>query len=177
MHVIKALVIKVSKIPISLITTAHPQYVKGQCFIFKRNNQRVSWFCWAFIACSLIVIIVLAIVAGIRNTSMNGLDFLNYIAYIKLVISFIKYLPQAYMNYKRQSTVGWSIGNVLLDFTGGSFSIIQGRTPPVNWRRYMYRTGIHEFSCTVTRSTDWHEKMKQFYKMSISYSAFTRTRK
>lgn len=56
---------------------------------------------------------------------MNGLDFLNYIAYIKLVISFIKYLPQAYMNYKRQSTVGWSIGNVLLDFTGGSFSIIQ----------------------------------------------------
>ena len=32
---------------------------------------------------------------------------------------------QAYMNFKRKSTVGWSIGNVLLDFTGGSFSIIQ----------------------------------------------------
>lgn len=32
---------------------------------------------------------------------------------------------QAYMNYKRKSTVGWSIGNVLLDFTGGVLSILQ----------------------------------------------------
>ena len=37
---------------------------------------------------------------------------------------FIIFL-QAYMNFKRKSTVGWSIGNVLMDFTGGSFSIIQ----------------------------------------------------
>lgn len=29
------------------------------------------------------------------------------------------------MNYQRKSTVGWSIGNVLLDFTGGSLSILQ----------------------------------------------------
>ena len=29
------------------------------------------------------------------------------------------------MNYKRGSTEGWSIGNVLLDFTGGSFSLLQ----------------------------------------------------
>ena len=29
------------------------------------------------------------------------------------------------MNFKRKSTVGWSIGNVLLDFTGGSFSLLQ----------------------------------------------------
>lgn len=32
---------------------------------------------------------------------------------------------QAYMNYKRQSTEGWSIGNVLLDLTGGVLSIVQ----------------------------------------------------
>ena len=32
---------------------------------------------------------------------------------------------QAYMNYRRQSTDGWSIGNVLLDFTGGTLSILQ----------------------------------------------------
>ena len=29
------------------------------------------------------------------------------------------------MNFKRKSTVGWSIGNVLLDLTGGTGSIIQ----------------------------------------------------
>ena len=29
------------------------------------------------------------------------------------------------MNFRRQSTEGWSIGNVLLDFTGGTLSILQ----------------------------------------------------
>ena len=29
------------------------------------------------------------------------------------------------MNFKRKSTDGWSIGNVLLDFTGGFLSICQ----------------------------------------------------
>lgn len=32
---------------------------------------------------------------------------------------------QAYMNFVYKSTEGWSIGNVLLDFTGGSFSLLQ----------------------------------------------------
>ena len=32
---------------------------------------------------------------------------------------------QAYLNYRRRSTEGWAIGNVLLDFTGGSLSILQ----------------------------------------------------
>ena len=34
-------------------------------------------------------------------------------------------MPQVYLNYKRKSTEGWSIINILLDFTGGSFSILQ----------------------------------------------------
>lgn len=29
------------------------------------------------------------------------------------------------MNYRRKSTVGWSIGNIFLDFTGGSLSMLQ----------------------------------------------------
>ena len=29
------------------------------------------------------------------------------------------------MNFRRKSTEGWSIGNVLLDFTGGSLSMLQ----------------------------------------------------
>lgn len=29
------------------------------------------------------------------------------------------------MNYRRKSTVGWSIGNILLDFTGGMLSMLQ----------------------------------------------------
>lgn len=53
---------------------------------------------------------------------MQSLNF-----FIISVIIFINRhgLLQAYMNYRRQSTEGWSIGNVLLDFTGGVLSILQ----------------------------------------------------
>ena len=57
--------------------------------------------------------------------------------YCKAAITFVKYLPQVYLNYKRKSTVGWSLENVLLDFTGGLFSFIQiivdakGRGKPI----------------------------------------------
>lgn len=30
--------------------------------------------------------------------------------YVKMFASFIKYVPQAYINFRRKSTVGWSIG-------------------------------------------------------------------
>lgn len=57
--------------------------------------------------------------------SLHWLDFLNYCSYIKLAITLIKYVPQAVMNFKRKSTSGWSIGNILLDFTGGTLSMLQ----------------------------------------------------
>lgn len=57
--------------------------------------------------------------------NLHWLDFLNYCSYIKLAITLIKYVPQAVMNFKRQSTSGWSIGNILLDFTGGTLSMLQ----------------------------------------------------
>jgi len=52
-------------------------------------------------------------------------NFIIMLGYYKLSISTIKYIPPAYWNYLRKSTVGWSIQNVLLDFTGGFFSIAQ----------------------------------------------------
>ncbi|KAM4739896.1 LOW QUALITY PROTEIN: cystinosin [Anableps anableps] len=44
-------------------------------------------------------------------------------SYIKLAVTLIKYVPQAYMNYRRQALWAGASGNVLLDFTGGVFSI------------------------------------------------------
>ena len=48
-----------------------------------------------------------------------------WLGYLKVTITLMKYFPQAFKNYARQSTEGWSIANVLLDFTGGAFSILQ----------------------------------------------------
>ena len=34
-------------------------------------------------------------------------------------------MPQAWLNYKRKSTVGWSIIQILLDLAGGLLSLVQ----------------------------------------------------
>ena len=37
----------------------------------------------------------------------------------------MKYIPQAWANYQRKSTAGWSINQILLDVIGGVLSIAQ----------------------------------------------------
>ena len=69
---------------------------------------------------AVFVVFVLA-----ASSVATWLDFLYACSYVKLIITLVKYLPQAVMNYRRKSTMGWSIGNVLLDFTGGVLSIAQ----------------------------------------------------
>ncbi|KAI9319305.1 PQ loop repeat-domain-containing protein [Dichotomocladium elegans] len=64
-------------------------------------------------------------VIAIESGFGKWIDLLYYLSYIKLGISIIKYLPQAVLNFKRKSTVGWSIHNILLDFTGGVLSVAQ----------------------------------------------------
>ena len=44
---------------------------------------------------------------------------------MKLVITVVKYVPQAWVNHKRKSTRGWNIVQILLDFTGGVLSLAQ----------------------------------------------------
>ncbi|CAB3243385.1 unnamed protein product [Arctia plantaginis] len=94
-----------------------------QCFIYERADQRVSTSARGILAVFACVVIVTAGLSGAGK--LEWLDFLYYCSYIKLSITLIKYVPQAYMNYKRKSTVGWSIGNIFLDFIGGFLSVLQ----------------------------------------------------
>ncbi|CAG8502426.1 8214_t:CDS:2 [Paraglomus occultum] len=96
----------------------------GQTFIYKKGrNQRLSAFAIAltFITSLGIFSVYLKAAAGLNE----WIDLLYFISYIKLGLSLIKYIPQAYLNYKRKSTVGWSIHNIALDFTGGTLSLLQ----------------------------------------------------
>jgi cystinosin len=52
-------------------------------------------------------------------------DAVSFLGYFKVSITAVKYMPQAYWNYSRKSTAGWSIFNILMDFTGGFFSFLQ----------------------------------------------------
>ncbi|XP_036323478.1 cystinosin homolog isoform X2 [Rhagoletis pomonella] len=94
-----------------------------QCLIYERGQQRISKIASGILGVFAIIVLVIVILAAVDV--LNWLDFLYYCSYIKLSITIIKYVPQALMNYRRKSTLGWSIGNILLDFTGGTLSMLQ----------------------------------------------------
>ncbi|XP_046909717.2 cystinosin [Dermatophagoides farinae] len=95
-----------------------------QCFLYDRGEQTVSWFARIFLSIVWTGYIVIAIIVASTNW-LTMLDYLYILSYVKLVITIIKYIPQAWYNYCRKSTIGWSIGNIFLDFTGGSLSMCQ----------------------------------------------------
>ena len=80
-----------------------------QCFIYETGNQRVSTTARIIHGIFVVFILISMILAIV--TTIKWLDFLYYCSYVKLSITLIKYVPQAFYNYKRKSTVGWSIGN------------------------------------------------------------------
>eukprot|EP01112_Ceratiomyxa_fruticulosa_P006540 TRINITY_DN1734_c0_g2_i2.p1 TRINITY_DN1734_c0_g2~~TRINITY_DN1734_c0_g2_i2.p1 ORF type:complete len:261 (+),score=19.89 TRINITY_DN1734_c0_g2_i2:246-1028(+) len=97
----------------------------AQCFYYDRAGQRNSIYCLIIVSLMWVSMIVLLLVSIFAQKSLSWLWYINYLSYIKLSITFIKYMPQAWMNYKRKSTIGWSIGNILLDFSGGVLSFSQ----------------------------------------------------
>lgn len=94
-----------------------------QCKIYQRGSQRVSRICLGLLAIIFVFLIISLICSA--SSVLSWLNFLYFCSYVKLGITLIKYIPQVIMNYRRKSTVGWSIGNILLDFTGGALSILQ----------------------------------------------------
>ncbi|KAK4875904.1 hypothetical protein RN001_012326, partial [Aquatica leii] len=94
-----------------------------QCFIYERGNQIISVttrIILSLFGCFYAVLFILRAISIIQ-----WLDFLYYCSYLKLVITILKYIPQAYLNYKRKSTIGWSIGVVILNTIGGICSLGQ----------------------------------------------------
>ena len=80
------------------------------------------------IACSIMTLLLLAIgiTAFLAFLSVTTwLNFLYVLSYVKLIITLLKYIPQAWINFKTKSTAGFSIEGVWLDFSGGVLSILQ----------------------------------------------------
>ncbi|XP_055345306.1 cystinosin-like isoform X2 [Paramacrobiotus metropolitanus] len=94
-----------------------------QCFIYETGNQRLFKGTILLLGAIWLATIILLILSATHV--LVWLDYLYYFSYVKLGITLIKYIPQVWMNFRRKSTVGWSVGNVLLDFTGGMLSLAQ----------------------------------------------------
>jgi cystinosin len=73
----------------------------------------------------VLAIIIASIELGGKMPHAKNWNGCLFLGYLKVVVTLTKYMPQVYLNYSRKSTVGWSIENVLLDFTGGMLSILQ----------------------------------------------------
>ncbi|CEG72353.1 hypothetical protein RMATCC62417_07929 [Rhizopus microsporus] len=96
-----------------------------QTFYYKKDNsQRLSKIARYFITASFIGVLCMFMSVEYFERFM-WIDLMYYLSYVKLLVSLIKYIPQAWVNFKRKSTLGWSIHNILLDFTGGTLSITQ----------------------------------------------------
>lgn len=97
-----------------------------QCFIYERGSQRVSYTATAILVLLMVSIVVVAILTAEQvSASFTWLEYLLFLSYVKLAISVMKYSPQVVLNCRRRSTEGWTIHNVLLDFTGGALSLGQ----------------------------------------------------
>ncbi|WEW58757.1 hypothetical protein PRK78_004225 [Emydomyces testavorans] len=113
-----------------LSATVYSQFFPGIWGFKVSRFQRVSWVvAGIFWGCICAVVGVTSWVAlndgNSDPLSWAWIDVIYTISYVKLVVTVIKYIPQAWVNYKRKSTVGWSIVQILLDFSGGILSILQ----------------------------------------------------
>ncbi|XP_035774206.1 cystinosin homolog isoform X1 [Anopheles albimanus] len=95
----------------------------AQCLLYPSDGNVVSRPVKILIACYISLVTV---VSGLAFWGqIFWLDFLYVLSYVKLSTNLIKYFPQVYMNFKRKSTVGFSISNRFLDMGGGILSLLQ----------------------------------------------------
>ncbi|KKK12159.1 hypothetical protein P175DRAFT_0432566 [Aspergillus ochraceoroseus IBT 24754] len=95
---------------------------------FQTVSKPVAGLFWgSFVAVAVVVCLVLVKSPneGYDPSSWAWIDVIYSLSYVKLVITVVKYVPQAWINYKRKSTRGWSIVQILFDLTGGVLSLLQ----------------------------------------------------
>ncbi|KAI8913556.1 PQ-loop-domain-containing protein, partial [Gorgonomyces haynaldii] len=95
-----------------------------QLFIYPRAKQsQFLRLTVGFIGLATLIGLILVYRSIIGQFLM--LDVMYYLSGVKMFITLVKYVPQVILNISRQSTVGWSIENILLDLTGGLLSLLQ----------------------------------------------------
>ncbi|POY75177.1 hypothetical protein BMF94_1809 [Rhodotorula taiwanensis] len=98
--------------------------ILSQTLIYKRGPlHQLSRFHRAVILLILSTISITLLLAW--SGWVYWLDFILVLSYLKLYVTAAKMIPQAWYNYQRKSTVGWSIENIFMDLSGGILSLIQ----------------------------------------------------
>ncbi|PIN07022.1 putative membrane protein [Handroanthus impetiginosus] len=93
-----------------------------QITIYDRGNQKVPKISIAIV---LVFYLTAAICVFIAIPKHSWFWLVSCFNTMQVVMTVIKYVPQAFFNFQRKSTSGFSIGNVLLDLLGGIANCIQ----------------------------------------------------
>ncbi|KAF2000223.1 hypothetical protein P154DRAFT_522706 [Amniculicola lignicola CBS 123094] len=94
----------------------------------QRASRPVLGLFWG---CVLVIVVTIGLVrvkgrdGGYGAGGWAWIDVVYVLGYVKLTTVVAKYIPQAWLNYNRKSTSGWSIFPVLFDFAGGILSLAQ----------------------------------------------------
>mmetsp|Transcript_20473 Transcript_20473/g.26536 ORF Transcript_20473/g.26536 Transcript_20473/m.26536 type:complete len:351 (+) Transcript_20473:1479-2531(+) len=129
-----ATLVTIQDVAFALWATVGTAATLSQIFIYERGTQRFG----RFVLTAVLIVLIFTFIFGIlvlqyapSGSQVHGIPLISFLAFlywlsiVKLGVTLSKYLPQALLNYKRKSTVGWSISNVLLDFSGGLLSVLQ----------------------------------------------------
>lgn len=103
---------------LSSLTLCQIQYYDG---LAGRVSREVGAILLALVA----VIIVALAMCVLPPSKVEFLDFLYLLSYVKILITLLKYLPQIVLNFRRKSTRGFSVWQILLDLAGGILSVGQ----------------------------------------------------
>ena len=103
-----------------------------------RKHEGVKLWVWGVIGGIILSILIVTTLAGTEELKYGKgaggegwtrgweyLDVTTALSLSKLLITLLKYIPQAHLNYINKSTKGFSIWQMLLDFAGGALSITQ----------------------------------------------------
>ncbi|XP_019458853.1 PREDICTED: cystinosin homolog [Lupinus angustifolius] len=93
-----------------------------QVAIYDRGSQKVSKVSIGIVSVAWLTAAVCFFIALPNNSWLWLLTIFNS---IQVLMTTIKYIPQAIMNFVRKCTDGFSIGNILLDFSGGIANYLQ----------------------------------------------------
>ena len=92
-------------------------------FLFYSRGIPVSHTTCIILTLLLLAVGITAFLCFLSITSW--LNCLYVLSYVKLIVTLLKYIPQAWINFKTKSTAGFSIEGVWLDLSGGVLSILQ----------------------------------------------------
>ena len=122
-HDTEVIPVKINDVVFGILTVASSVVVIGQCKLYKSGGQKVSQTCKIILG-TIFIFLFIVLIITISSNALHWIDFLTYSSFVK-IFTCTKYVPQVYMNFKRRSTSGFSVGVVICDVNGGLFSIGQ----------------------------------------------------